>query len=253
MRKVVTVDTVIQTFAAAVADMYLAKRGRGYAPDAELEEFAQLLINVDWNTPRQPHPPLMPVPGLRHLPAAIANATHAGLCPVLEALRTCVGLVPWETFYAPTEWSTPFLNDFASGELIGPAGYIPNRDISLGLFILGPHVVYTEHAHASTEIYYVLGGRAAWTHDHATSSRWFYPGDLVFTKPHQRHEIRTGSTPLLIAWTWKEDPAAGSYHYEHGPWKDGQHVYAPLRSRRTRQLSHVPTLSSSLSTAPISY
>ena len=86
----------------------------GYAPDGELEEFAGLLTTIDWNAQRQPHPPTATVPGLRHLTAAIANATRAGNCAVLKALRTCVGFVPWETFYVRTSWSAPFLDDFAS-------------------------------------------------------------------------------------------------------------------------------------------
>jgi len=224
-------DTVIRSLAETVAEMYLEKRGNGYAPDAELEEFAGLLTAVDWTAPRRPHPPARSVSGLAHLSPAIAAATRSGLCPVLEALRACVGLVPWETYYERTAWSEQFLDNFASGELVGPSGYIPNDDISLGLFVLGPNVTYTEHAHASTEIYYVLGGGAYWSRDRKETTRWFGPGDLVFTTPDQRHEIRTGHESLLAAYTWKSDPAARSYHYENGPWSDGKLVFAPLVPR----------------------
>ncbi len=226
-------ESVIRVLAESVAEMYMEKRGKGYAPDAELEEFAGLLTAVDWAVPQRPHPPARSVSGLAHLTPAIAAATRAGLCPVIEALRACIGLVPWETYYEHTDWSAPFLDHFASGELVGPSGYIPNDDVSLGLFVLGPNVTYSEHAHAAAEIYYVLGGGAYWALDGKEKAGWFDPGDLVFTAPDQRHEIRTGHAPLLAVYTWKSDPSARSYYAAKGPWSDSDPVFAPLVPRGT--------------------
>ncbi len=221
----------VRQFAEAVAEMYVAKAEQGYAPSEELEEFAGLLTSVDWAAAEPEYPPAGKVPGLRHLQTAIAAGYAAGDCPVLDALRLCVGLTPWETFYARTDWSQSFLDDFASGELIGPAGFIRSDLVSLGLFVLGPDTVYTDHAHDSTEVYYVLGGRAAWAMDSRNKVRTFTPGELVFTKPNQRHEIRTFESPLLAAWTWKSAPSATSYYYRDGPWTDGPVVAASRVNR----------------------
>jgi len=221
----------VRQFAEAVADMYRDKSGRGYAPVDELEEFSGLLSAVDWSGDPATIPPCGDVPGLRHLPSALSAAYAAGDCPVLDALRLCVGLTPWETFYARSDWSGPFIDDFASGELVGPNGFVRNRDISLGLFILGPNTTYSEHAHASTEIYYVLGGEAHWRLDGPDRIRQFKPGDLVFTSPHQRHEIRTGDRPMLAAYTWKANPSASSYYRSQGPWAAGDRVEAAVVNR----------------------
>lgn len=223
--------SAVRQFAEAVAEMYLAKFERGYAPNEELEEFAGLLSSVDWSENPMIAPPRGDVPGLRHLPSALSAAYEAGDCPVLDALRLCVGITPWETFYARSEWSLPFIDDFASGELIGPNGFMRNKDISLGLFILGPNTTYSEHAHASTEVYYVLGGEAMWRLDSPEHERLYRPGDLVFTLPHQRHEVRTGDTPMLAAYTWKADPSAPSYYHSHGPWEAGSRVEPVMANR----------------------
>lgn len=223
--------TAVRLFAESVAEMYLAKSKLGYAPSNEIEEFAGLLSAVDWSKDPVISPPCGDVPGLRHLPSALSAAYEAGDCPVLDALRLCVGLTPWETFYAKSEWSLPFLEDFASGELIGPNGFARSADISLGLFILGPNTIYSEHAHASTEIYYVLGGEAQWSLDKPNQKKLYKPGELVFTEPHQRHDIRTGDMPLLAVYTWKSDPAAPSYYRSQGPWQTGNQIEPSLVNR----------------------
>ncbi|MCG8691310.1 MAG: dimethylsulfonioproprionate lyase family protein [Minwuiales bacterium] len=223
--------SAVRQFADEVAEMYLAKLERLYAPREELEEFAGLLSAVDWSGDPVIAPPAGDVPGLRHIPAALSAAYEAGDCPVLDALRLCIGLTPWETFYSRSEWSSPFIDSFASGELVGPNGFMRNKDVSLGLFVLGPQTTYSEHAHASIEIYYVLGGEAFWRLDSPDWEKRYKPGDLVFTSAHQRHEIRTGDLPMLAAYTWKADPSSPSYYRSEGPWRGGRRTEPVLVNR----------------------
>lgn len=229
-RSPLLMDPVIVEFAGAVAEMLLDKRGQSTAIDADLEEFARLLTSLERDMPRQPRPPHHEVPGLRHLPTAIAAAVDAGVCPVLQALRACVGFVRWETFYADSEWSAPFLDDFASGELIGPAGYLYSDTISLGLFVLGPHTLYPEHAHSSTEVYYVLGGHGSITVGSSDNRVRVAPGDVVVTRPDERHELRTDEEPFLIAYSWKGAVDASSYYRSSGPWGNGRVVVPPAKN-----------------------
>ncbi|WP_420345392.1 hypothetical protein [Pelagibius sp.] len=98
---------------------------------------------------------------------------------------------------------------------------MPPGAVSLGLFVLGPQTTCSEHAHASTGIYSILGGEASWRVDSPEQERLFTPGALVFTAPHQRPEIRTGALPLPAPCTWKADPAAPSDHRSGGPWRNG--------------------------------
>lgn len=223
--------TAVRAFVEEVAEMYLSKLERHYAPGEELEEFAGLLSSIDWSEDPVIAPPSGDVPGLRHIPTALSAAYAAGDCPVLDALRLCIGLTPWETFYSKSEWSNPFIDNFASGELVGPKGFMRNEDVSLGLFVLGPETTYSEHAHNSTEVYYVLGGEASWRLDSPDREQRYRPGELVFTSPHQRHEIRTGGLPMLAAYTWKADPSAPSYYRSEGPWRKGRRTEPLLVNR----------------------
>lgn len=222
---------VVQTFVEGVIQMYLVKAERGQVPASDLFEFVELLRAIDWSVEERQVSAASTIPGLRHLQNAIVAAYADGPCPIVDALRLCVGVTPWETYYADSNWSRPFLDEFASGELVGPSGFISNQKVSIGLFLLGPNTVYTEHAHASNEVYYLLGGEAIWRIGDPENVRQAHPGDLIYTAPHQRHDIQTGSTPMLAVFNWKADPSAPSYHFTEGPWRGGSIIRPPLVNR----------------------
>lgn len=221
----------VRAFADGVSQMYEAKSERGQVPTNVLSEFVNLLGAVDWSVDERTIPTPATIPGLRHLQEALAAAYAEGPCPIVDALRLCIGVTPWETYYAESEWARPFLQEFASGELIGPNGFIPSKDVSLGLFLLGPDTTYSEHAHASSEVYYLLAGTAQMKIGDPRNVRQARPGDLIYTAPNERHDIRTESAPMLAVYTWKTDPSAPSYHWADGPWKGGTVVTPPLRPR----------------------
>lgn len=223
-------DTVLRSVAETIADLYLDWRGRGAAPDAELDAFADLLRAIAWDVPQRHPAPATIAPGLRHLSVAIANITGSASETAIAALRASIGFVPWGTLYARSPWSESFLDEFACGELIGPTGYVFNSQVSLGLLLIGPETTYREHAHASTEIYCVLSGGGEWAIARPDAARRFEPGEIVLVQPHQRHSIRTAREPLLVAYTWKESPAADIYYNERGDWGNGDRVLAELVS-----------------------
>lgn len=164
---------------------------------AELREFIELLNAMDWSTEGRPIPSPATIPGLRHMQNAFAAAYAEGPCPIVDALRLCIGITPWETYYAASGWSQPFLHEFASGELVGPNGFFPSRDVSLGLLLLGPNTTYTEHAHASSEAYYILSGTVMCRIGNPQLRRTAKPGDLIYIAPNARHDVQTGDTPML--------------------------------------------------------
>ncbi|MFQ6547721.1 dimethylsulfonioproprionate lyase family protein [Aestuariibius sp. 2305UL40-4] len=221
----------VQTFVEGVVQMYALKAPNGQVPGAELGEFIDLLHAMDWSAEERPIPSPATITGLRHMQNALAAAYAEGPCPIVDALRLCIGVTPWETYYADSVWSQPFLHEFASGELIGPNGFFPSSDVSLGLFLLGPNTTYTEHAHTSSEVYYILCGTVTYRIGDPQSPRTAKPGDLIYTAPNERHDIQTGDTPMLAVYTWKGDPSATSYHYDEGPWLGGILVHPPLVNR----------------------
>ena len=221
----------VQGFVRSIAQMYASKADKGQVPADELREFIDLLHAIDWAPEERPIPSPATVPGLRHMPIALAAAYADGPCPIVDALRLCIGVTPWETYYAESAWSQPFLHKFASGELVGPNAFFPSRDVSLGLFLLGPNTTYTEHAHASHEVYYILSGTVTCRVGDPLGCRTVRPGDLIYTAPNERHDIQTADAPMLAVYTWKGDPSATSYHFDEGPWRGGNVVCPPLVNR----------------------
>ena len=218
----------IRFMARTVAETYRAKARDGIEPPEALHTAATLLGRVDWSAVAGTDPPAQPVTALRHLPVVLALMAEGEDRAVGAALRSCLGFAPWQTFYADSDWSHPFLDEIACASLVGPTGIVWSDDVALGLFLLGPHTTYREHAHGLDEIYYVLAGSAEWGFDREDNRRTFGPGSLVHTAPDQRHDIRTGSEPILCAYTWTNDPAAPTYHRSGGPWGSGEKIEPPL-------------------------
>jgi quercetin dioxygenase-like cupin family protein len=211
-----------------VSDAYRTKADNGLGPADALRCAAARLDDVDWTEHVDREVPTGAVPALRHLPAALALLRDAEDQVAADALRSCVGVAPWETFYAESDWARPFLGEIACAMLVGPTGIVPSDAVALGLFLLGPHTTYREHAHGLDEVYHVLAGRAEWGLGREDDRRALRPGAVVHTAPDQRHDIRTGSVPLLAAFTWTSDPAAPTYCRSEGPWRGGDRVEPPL-------------------------
>ena len=218
----------IRSLANAVSDAYRTKADDGAGPADALRCAAARLDDVDWTARADREAPIAAVPALRHLPAALALVRDAGGRAAADALRSCVGVAPWGTFYAESDWARPFLGEIACAMLVGPTGVVPTDAVAMGLFLLGPETTYREHAHGLDEVYNVLAGRAEWGLGREDGRRAFGAGAIVHTAPDQRHDIRTGPEPILAAFTWTSDPAAPTYHRGEGPWRGGARVEPPL-------------------------
>lgn len=95
--------------------MYAAKAAQGQVPTIDLCKFINLLGAIDWSRKERTIPVSATVPGMRHIQAALAEAYAKGSCPIVDALRLCIGITPWETYYADCNWSRPFLQEFDQG------------------------------------------------------------------------------------------------------------------------------------------
>ena len=218
----------IRSLANVVSDAYRTKADEGAGPADALRSAAARLGDVDWTIGTDREVSVADVPALRHLPAALALMRDAESRAAADALRSCIGFAPWETFYAESDWARPFLGEIACAALVGPTGIVPSDEVALGLFLLGPQTTYREHAHGLDEVYHVLAGRAEWGFDRQDDRHAFGPGAIAHTAADQRHDIRTGPEPILAAFTWTSDPAAPTYHRSEGPWRGGDIVEPPL-------------------------
>ena len=155
--------------------------------------------------------------GLRFWDDALQDADD-DFATSLDALKETFR---WRTFYAESDWSRPFLANFAAGELVGPGCAIPSRDLVLGVLLMGPHTFYPAHAHPALELYTVLAGKPQFK---AGEGAWrtLENGMFVFHPADMEHTMQTLERPMLALYAWRGDITAPSYY-----WREGQKVYPP--------------------------
>lgn len=153
------------------------------------------------------------------LAAPAPNAVVAAhLAPALEALAAdrpalagaiaaAAPFLRWTAFegYPPDEIGEAFLRGHAFCSIVGEGAAIPAQDFDLGLFLIAPHVLYRDHAHAAPELYAPLTGPHGWR---------FGPGRPLVAKPahlpvwnpaHRPHLTKVGPVPFLGLFGWTRD------------------------------------------------
>ena len=150
--------------------------------------------------------PADPLPVERHLKAALQLAPAATLQIAKRVDRVRVAL-RWRQ--NPNYSQADFLDGYAYCELLGPKGHLRDPRIALGLLLLGPHVIYTEHAHPAAEVYAVVAGRAEWRQgDRIWRVR--VPGERIHHASMEPHAMRTSAEPLLAAYLWQDHLGEGA-------------------------------------------
>ncbi|MDZ7908534.1 MAG: dimethylsulfonioproprionate lyase family protein [Gemmobacter sp.] len=98
-----------------------------------------------------------------------------------------------------------FADGHAFASLLGEAAPIPAQDFDLGLFLIAPHVLYRDHAHAAPELYAPLTGPHGWR---------FGPGrplvlkpahQPVWNPPQRPHLTKVGALPFLCLFAWTRE------------------------------------------------
>jgi mannose-6-phosphate isomerase-like protein (cupin superfamily) len=97
-----------------------------------------------------------------------------------------------------------FLDGYAYCELLGPTGHLFHDNVSVGLLLLQPDLIYPEHSHPATETYVVLSGHAQWRQGNA-SWRARAPGEIIHHTSMEAHAMHSGNEPLLAAYLWQGD------------------------------------------------
>jgi quercetin dioxygenase-like cupin family protein len=83
----------------------------------------------------------------------------------------------------------------ASADIIGPAGHERHDDDVVGVSLLAPGVIYSDHNHPPEEIYVVMT-EGEWFNEQAG---WYTPGvgRVVYHRPDIVHAMRSANEPLL--------------------------------------------------------
>jgi hypothetical protein len=180
-------------------------------PDAR-DDFRRALEHIAAATAgRAPAKPPVPLPVLRHLPAALArisrDAAAAATRPRLEALAPGLAWTQNPNYRAQPP-SADFLANYGYAQLAGPPGVptlVETDRCAFGLLLLGPRLLYPTHRHPAAELYLPLTpgewqrGDEPW--------REVPPAMPIHHPPGLPHATRAGLAPLLALYLWLGDLA----------------------------------------------
>lgn len=152
------------------------------------------------------------VRGIQYAPIALGSNVPSDLSEIYCASKEAFGYVRWTEFYEEDSWSKSFLPVFANGEGIGPDGRLFHREIILGLFILGPHTIYPEHAHPAEEFYIVLTGNPEFQVGADSDFELKNSGEVVLHHSDISHSIRSSDEPLYAIFGWRGNINARSWY-----------------------------------------
>ncbi len=183
----------------AEADRYLAGLS---APGV-----AEVRMGLAAAGPQIPTPPGAAPPVLAaHLPMALQalNDTHPALSAAIEAGTPHLH---WLTYsgYTETEIGTDFARGHAYASLVGDGGPFAAGDFDFGLFIVAPHVLYRDHAHAAPELYAPLTGPHGWRFRPDAPLVLKPAHDPVWNDPDAPHLTKVGPLPFLCFYGWTRD------------------------------------------------
>ena len=143
-------------------------------------------------------------PGLRHFRSAAESLREDRFASERfpRLLEETLSLFAWSSFYRRDFWSASFLDEIAALKLLGPAAPAPSERLALGLFLMGPGVHYPLHAHAAEELYLTIGGAIDFRSDPKQPWRTTVPGDLIYHRVHEPHEMRTRERASVALYLW---------------------------------------------------
>ena len=173
--------------------------------------------------PAAPADPLVdpvPHPVVRaHLPRAleVAAATRPDLA---AAIAAAAPHLRWQSYagYDAQAIGAGFANGQAYALVVGEASPIRARDFDLGLFLIAPHVLYRDHAHAAPELYAPLTGPHGWRFGTEGPLQLRPAHHPVWNPAHQPHLIKVGPEPYLCLYGWRRDVNAPAYILPASDW-----------------------------------
>lgn len=148
-----------------------------------------------------------------HLSTALTALaeTHPTLAAAIEGANPHL---PWITY---DKYDRARIGEaFATGHAYAPLALGP--DYELGIFLIAPHILYRDHAHAAPELYAPLTGPHGWRFGPGTALATKPAHTPVWNPPHQIHATKVGPTPLLCLYGWIRDVTEPAYVIPADDW-----------------------------------
>jgi hypothetical protein len=142
----------------------------------------------------------------RWLPSALAAIDRAAL-PLADCIARAAPYLHWQAYdnYPRDQIGEAFATGHAYASLVGKDAPFPAQDFDLGLFLIAPHVLYRDHAHAAPELYAPLTGPHGWRFGPGQPLQLQPAHQPVWNPPHQPHLTKVGPVPFLSLFVWTRD------------------------------------------------
>ena len=156
-----------------------------------------------------------------HLPPAL-EALAADRPALAGAIAAAAPHLDWITYdgYPPDEIGAAFARGHAYCSLIGEEAAIPAQDFDLGLFLIAPHVLYRDHAHAAPELYAPLTGPHGWRFGAGRPLVVKPAHRPVWNPPFRPHLTKVGPVPFLCLFGWTKDSMAPAHVIPATDWPE---------------------------------
>ena len=146
------------------------------------------------------------LPGVRHLPTALAMSQAEPMADLANAFAQFEPNMCWirTEHYRKTLGEDYFAN-YGYINLLGYDAFIPHDTIIVAFFLIGPGQHYPRHHHEAEEIYFPFGGDTLWGQNDAQPT--LRPaGEPIHNTPWLPHEMMTQEMPLfaLVVWVSEE-------------------------------------------------
>lgn len=197
-----TRDQVLQEFLDAAKHAYLS-RARGPKPIHSVRHIFAALEDVSPQTVEAGS--RLPVCSYLDDICDPAEFADQSLRQLVEKFRALEPRLVW--YLRQGGWagaSANFGDSHANAMIVGPGGLETREDVSIGVSLVGPDVLYPDHRHPPEETYLVITqgdfrqGHNEWVHV-STGETFFNPHNIV-------HSMRTFAHPLLVFWALREKP-----------------------------------------------
>ena len=141
------------------------------------------------------------------LDSALHQVRTGGRARLANAIQGAMPYLHWTVYdlYPRALIGAEFADGHGFASLIGEGSLIEAEDFDLGLFLIGPSILYRDHHHAAPELYAPLTGPHGWRFDPRDPFTSKEAHEPVWNEPWQPHATMTGGVAFLCIYCWTRD------------------------------------------------
>ncbi len=153
-----------------------------------------------------------PLPRFKHESMQYLEALLAQIRD--PAMLTAAKSLDWGQLYEGGAIDSMLAEGMFAAQAAGTYGVFPAQHVATGMFLLAPDVFYPLHTHAAHEVYHCLAGEITIAHRLEEPAFTLCANQSSETPSGRLHSLRTGSTPVLLAYVWTGEITAPTWWWE---------------------------------------